>query len=210
MIILSHRGYWETAEEKNTITTFERSFSKGFGTETDVRDYKSELVISHDIADEKCIKVKDFLQTYKDFNVRLPLALNIKADGLQLKLKSLLVQFNIENYFVFDMSVPEGLIYLKYGLKAFTRESEYEVVPSFYDMAEGIWMDEFHDHWINMMVLQKHISDGKKVCIVSPDLHKRNYQKEWQDYKQIEKELEYKDIMICTDHPEEAKVFFDE
>lgn len=210
MIILSHRGYWKAAQEKNTLRAFERSFSMGFGTETDIRDYKGELVISHDIADEKCIKVEDFFQIYSDFNESLPLALNIKADGLQLKLKSLLAQFYIENYFVFDMSVPEGLIYLKHGLKAFTRESEYEVVPSFYEMAKGIWMDEFQHHWIDMTVLQKHIFNGKKVCVVSPDLHNRDYKKEWQDYKQIEKEVEYKNIMICTDHPEEAKVFFDE
>lgn len=210
MIILSHRGYWKVAQEKNTLRAFERSFLMGFGTETDIRDYKGELVISHDIADEKCIKVKDFLQTYKDFNEGLPLALNIKADGLQLKLKSLLEQFNIENYFVFDTSVPDGLLYLKHGIKTFTRESEYEVTPSFYDKAEGIWMDEFYHHWIDMTVLQKHISKGKKICIVSPDLHNRDYKKEWKEYKQIDKELEYKDIMICTDHPEEAKVFFDE
>ena len=91
MIILSHRGYWKTAEEKNTLKAFERSFSMGFGTETDIRDYECELVISHDIADEKSIKLEDFFRIYDDFNKSLPLALNIKADGLQLKLKSLLV-----------------------------------------------------------------------------------------------------------------------
>lgn len=210
MIILSHRGYWKTAEEKNTLKAFERSFSMGFGTETDIRDYEGELVISHDIADEKSIKLEDFFRIYNDFNKSLPLALNIKADGLQLKLKSLLVEYNIENYFVFDMSVPDGLLYLKHDQKAFTRESEYEIMPSFYDLAGGVWMDEIHSHWINTTVLQKHISTGKKVCIVSPDLHNREYGSEWQDYKTIEKELGCNDIMICTDYPEEARRFFDD
>ena len=49
MIVLSHRGYWKTAVEKNTPTAFKRSFELGFGTETDVRDRNGELVISHDM-----------------------------------------------------------------------------------------------------------------------------------------------------------------
>ncbi|SQK72416.1 Uncharacterised protein [Tatumella ptyseos] len=37
MQILSHRGLWTTAEEKNSLQAFCQSFSAGFGTETDVR-----------------------------------------------------------------------------------------------------------------------------------------------------------------------------
>lgn len=135
MIVLSHRGYWKETHEKNLPVAFERSFSLGFGTETDIRDYKGELVISHDMADEKCISV---IEIYNKYDNTLPLALNIKADGLQIKLKELIKEYNILNYFVFDMSVPDGLQYLKQNIKAFTRESEYEKIPSFYDEACGI------------------------------------------------------------------------
>ena len=38
MQVISHRGYWKAASEKNTQTAFKRSFSLGYGTETDVRD----------------------------------------------------------------------------------------------------------------------------------------------------------------------------
>lgn len=208
MIILSHRGYWKDVNEKNQQVSFERSFSLGFGTETDIRDYKGELVISHDIADENCISVKEMLEIYNKYNNTLPLALNIKADGLQIKLKELLEEHKITNYFVFDMSVPDGLGYLKQNMKAFTRESEYEKVPSFYDEACGIWLDEFQEHWITKEVIEKHIKNNKQICIVSPDLHKREYIKEWQHYKIIEKELGIDNLMICTDYPEIAKEFF--
>ena len=67
MIILSHRGYWKINSEKNCTPSFDRSFSLGFGTETDVRDYKGKLVISHDIADEKSIPVEDFFKIYKKY-----------------------------------------------------------------------------------------------------------------------------------------------
>ncbi len=208
MIILSHRGYWKEVPEKNLPIAFERSFSLGFGTETDIRDYKSELVISHDIADEKCISVKEMFEIYNQYDNTLPLALNIKADGLQVKLKELLKEYKIKDYFVFDMSVPDGLGYLKQNIKAFTRESEYEKIPSFYDEACGIWLDEFQGHWITKEVIEKHIKNNKQICIVSPDLHKREYKNEWQHYKEIEKELSIDNLMICTDYPEEAKEFF--
>jgi glycerophosphoryl diester phosphodiesterase len=208
MIILSHRGYWKEINEKNKPISFERSFSLGFGTETDIRDYNGELVVSHDIADEKCISAKEMFEIYNRYDNALHLALNVKADGLQSKLKGLLEEYKIENYFVFDMSVPDGLQYLKHNIKSFTRESEYEKIPSFYDEACGIWLDEFQGHWIDKEVIQKHIENNKQICIVSPDLHKREYQKEWQHYKEIEKELGINNLMICTDYPEIAKEFF--
>jgi len=210
MIVLSHRGYWKETIEKNQPIAFNRSFSLGFGTETDIRDYNGNLVISHDIACSKSILVKDFFQLYNSYNLSLPLALNIKADGLQFKLKELLKEYNIKNYFIFDMSVPDGLQYLKTGITLYTRESEYETIPAFYNDAKGIWLDEFKSHWIDKEVIQKHINNTKKLCIVSPDLHNREHKAEWQHYKDIEKELGIDSLMICTDFPEEAKEFFNE
>ena len=210
MNILSHRGYWKDPVEKNLAVSFERSFELGFGTETDIRDYRGELVISHDIADEKCITVKELFEIYNKCETALPLALNIKSDGLQIKLKELLRKYNITNYFVFDMSVPDGLQYLKYKINSFTRQSEYEKAPSFYNESVGIWLDEFKEHWINKETIQYHLSNNKQICIVSPDLHKRKYKKEWQHYKDIEEELNIDNLMICTDYPEDAKEFFNE
>ena len=210
MTILSHRGFWTEKSEKNKPVAFKRSFSLNFGTETDIRDYRGELVISHDIADENSIPVTDFFKIYNKYDNTLPLALNIKADGLHQKLKEVLQEYNINNYFVFDMSVPDSLGYLKANIKSFTRESEYETQPSFYNEADGIWLDEFKNHWINKEIIKYHISNNKQVCIVSPDLHKRDYKKEWQDYKEIEKELGIDNLMICTDYPREAKEFFNE
>jgi hypothetical protein len=208
MIVLSHRGYWKESQEKNLPIAFERSFSLGFGTETDIRDYQSELVISHDIANGDCISLKEMFEIYNKYDNTLPLALNVKADGLQLKLKEHLEEYNISNYFVFDMSVPDGLGYLKHNINLFTRESEYEREPSFYNEACGIWLDEFHGHWITHEVIETYIKNNKQICIVSPDLHKRDYEKEWHHYKEIEKELGFDNLMICTDYPQIAKKFF--
>jgi hypothetical protein len=210
VIILSHRGYWKDDVEKNSITSLERSFGLGFGVETDIRDYKGELVISHEIATKSCLPVEYFLEIYIKCGNSLPLALNIKSDGLQIKLKELLVKYCIKNYFIFDTSVPDGLHYLKHNINYFTRQSEYEKYPSLYDDSSGVWLDEFQGHWIGRKEIQQHIKKNKKICIVSPELHNRKYDKEWNHYKEIEQQLNITNLMICTDYPELAQEFFNE
>lgn len=211
MIVLSHRGLWKQPNEKNTEISFRRSFESNFGTETDIRDYCGELVISHDIADSACMPLSEFFQIYNSYSKQLPLGLNIKADGLQEKLILELKKFNIKNYFVFDMSVPDGLVYIKAGLNTFTRQSEYELNPAFYGPSKGVWLDEFSAHWINEMTVTGHLNNGKDICIVSPELHKRPIQFEWDNYKKFSKKNKsLSKIMICTDFPEEAERKFNE
>ena len=38
MKIISHRGYWKTKPEQNSIEALTYSFDSGFGVETDIRD----------------------------------------------------------------------------------------------------------------------------------------------------------------------------
>ncbi|RDC54237.1 hypothetical protein DU508_22375 [Pedobacter chinensis] len=211
MIVLSHRGYWISDNEKNTVTAFKRSFELGFGTETDIRDLNGELVISHDIPvlSKTTIYVQEFFNLYRSYNKDLPLALNVKSDGLQTQLRKLLEKYEISNYFVFDMSIPDGLQYHKHGFNVFTRQSEYEVRPAYYDESVGVWLDEFKSHWISTEVIADHLKNNKKVCIVSPELHKRKYHEEWSDYKKMSNLItNQNNLMICTDKPEEARAYF--
>lgn len=206
MKILSHRGFWKAAEEKNKEIAMRRSFSLGFGTETDVRDFNGELVISHDIADSEAMSFGRFLEIYLEYDKNLYLALNIKSDGLQLKLKELLQKYQVKNYFVFDMSVPDALGYLRSGAgNVFTRQSEYEKDPSFYEKATGVWLDSFEGDWFSDETIERHLSNGKMVCVVSPELHRREHLKSWNRYKSFKQRDNF---FLCTDFPEEAKKFF--
>lgn len=211
MIILSHRGYWKKTDEKNKKEAFERSFKLGFGTETDVRDYKGSLVISHDIADEASMSIDEFFSIYTQFdnyNI-MPLALNIKSDGLQEKLSLKLKEYGVSNYFVFDMSVPDTLGYLKYGLKTYVRYSEYEPLNNLYFKSNGVWLDGFKESMFETEFLKKCLDDKKSVCIVSPDLHKRSNDEAWNKILSMPKSItSSNNIMICTDVPEEAERFF--
>jgi glycerophosphoryl diester phosphodiesterase len=209
MIILAHRGFWTQSEEKNSAAAFNRSFENNFGVETDIRDSTEQIFISHDMAKGNEMTVKDFFKLYNRYDSRPPLALNVKADGLFKMMADLLPKNKIDNYFFFDMSLPDALGYVKEGLKIFSRQSEYEKDPYLYEEADGIWLDEFNRHWIDEEIIQQHFVGKKKVCIVSPELHKRNYKEEWEHYKYITYKFGLENLMLCTDYPLEAKTFFD-
>ncbi|MCK4831000.1 hypothetical protein KA005_85610, partial [bacterium] len=130
------------------MTAFKAALESGFGIESDIRNDRGKLVISHDIPYSNSIPFEELLALYKKANVDTFLAINIKEDDLQVLLKSSLDNFNIKNYFVFDMSVPDALGYLNLGMKVFTRESEFETEPSFYEQADGVWLHEFRTPWI--------------------------------------------------------------
>lgn len=210
MRILAHRGLWHTKNEQNTLLSFEKSLKAGFGIETDLRDTGGGGVkLCHDAFITDAPSLDEFFVLCKTYPQNYPLALNVKADGLQNAVKKLIEKYQIQNYFFFDMSVPDALYYLKMGLKVFTRQSEYEKEPSFYSEACGVWLDEFLGHWIDEKTILKHLENKKQVAIVSPDLHKREFLKEWEHYRDlIAKHKLWGQIMLCTDRVLEAQEFF--
>jgi glycerophosphoryl diester phosphodiesterase len=208
MRIISHRGYWKDKNEKNTEIAFERSFSLGYGTETDFRDYNGELVISHDIpSDESKLSLETFVEIFKKFDPSLPLAINIKSDGLQNLIKELIQSLQVEEYFVFDMSIPDTIGYLNSNIDFYIRQSEYEKDLPFYKNAKGIWLDAFEGIWYNESHIKTHLENGKKVAIVSAELHKRDYKTHWAILKKWSL-LKNDNIILCTDIPEVASIYF--
>jgi len=204
MLILSHRGYWKTAAEKNSPLAFARSFHLTFGTETDLRDLAGRLVVSHDPPPADALPAEMLFGIYQGVGADLPLALNIKADGLHKLLPPLIEQFAITNYFVFDMSIPDSLGWLKIGVPVFTRHSDVEPHPALYSQAAGVWLDAFHSDWWDADVVARHLDAGKQVCIVSPDLHKREPRKMW-ELLAVADWSDDRRVMVCTDFPEEAQ-----
>ena len=218
MNILAHRGIWEDLNDRNSISSLCLAIENGFGIETDVRDHEGKLVISHDMPIDECLLLDDFLSEYNkitNLQSKKPfLAINIKSDGLSKQLNHTLELNKIENYFVFDMSLPDTLPYLDNGMKVFLRQSEYEVLPANIKSHDGVWIDQFKSQWFENEVLLNHLNKGKKVCIVSPELHSRDYMNHWKALrgdKQLKNDDSMRDLlMICTDHPFEARDYFNE
>lgn len=193
---------------KNSIQAFERSFDLGFGTETDFRDHDGKLVISHDPVIAGALSASSFFLTLASRDKGLPLAINIKSDGLQQMLKDALDSHRLENYFLFDMSVPDAIISIRSGLRIFTRQSDLETEPYLYPEAAGVWMDAFFDDsWITPAVISRHLDAGKQVCLVSPELHGRPNLAFW-DRILNSRIHSHPDLMLCSDIPEEAQTYF--
>ena len=95
-----------------------------------MRDLCQSLKIAHDPAKSTDIYAESMMSIWQHYHSKrldLPLALNIKADGLQTLTRQLLDKFECDNYFVFDMSVPDTLTWLKQGFNVFVRQSEYDI-----------------------------------------------------------------------------------
>ena len=208
MRILSHRGYWNGSIPCNSTEAFEHSFSKGFGTETDFRDSRGTLVISHDPPTSDALSADDFFSCFGKWNHDLPLAINIKADGLQYMLKEALGRHGIRNYFLFDMSIPDAMASIRQGLRIFTRQSDVEPVPVLYSEAAGVWMDAFTDErWLTPDAITRHLDAGKEVCLVSPELHGRPHLPLWESLRNSRIGGSHS-LMLCSDIPEEARTYF--
>lgn len=203
MQIISHRGYWRRAAERNLPEAFHRSFDLGFGTETDVRDVAGQLVISHDMPRGWELTLDGLLEIMAGRN--LPLAINIKADGLALALKTTFERHGHDNWFAFDMAVPDMRSYLQSGTNAYSRLSEVEPLPAWIDQAAGVWLDAFEGLWFSNAVITELLSRGKQVCVVSAELHGRDHRALWQQLYELRAQ---NGLTLCTDIPEAAAHFF--
>lgn len=207
MKILSHRGYWHDPSEKNTELAFRRSFSLGFGTETDIRDSNGDLVISHDMPRGDEMRLDEFLglaASYCD-SAPITLALNIKSDGLLDVLETALQRYPQLDPFVFDMSIPDSRAYLNSPLPVYMRMSEEEPVAAWLSKAEGVWLDAFSSVWYDASVINDLLAKNKQICIVSPELHGRDAMDLW---PLLEAFKHHHAVTLCTDIPEAAVDFF--
>ena len=212
---LAHRGFWHEKAEKNSRVAFERAFLAGYGVETDLRDYQGTVVISHDppgIDSEPEMTFEEFLALYRKTDATGTLALNIKADGLSAEVLRLLERFDLAEYFVFDMSIPDMLSYLKLGMHCFSRHSEFESPIIFEKQnfgveTKGIWLDSFSQTWYSTELIQNHLESGLDVCLVSPELHGRDPDSWWRQLRafiktaQLETKRATGKLSICTDSP---------
>ena len=204
MKIIAHRGFWVSESEKNSKIAFDRAFDQNLGIETDVRQYNNHLIISHGPVCDLKLTLKIALSSWNGSQL---LALNVKEDGLAISIKELMAAYSQENWFVFDMSIPDARDQLKAGNPIFVRMSEFEREPAWLNHAKGVWLDNFESIWFGIDTLLAILEQNKKVCIVSPELHGRDYQPLWDMIKPLAKD---NNLILCTDFPGKALSFFGE
>lgn len=205
--IIAHRGYWHTKEEQNSQTAFVRALKCGFGIETDFRDFDGQLVISHDIPTKQAMPAAEFSDFCRSFSPCGPIAMNVKSDGLHRLIVALAHNSALEDFFVFDMSIPDTRGYLSSGIPVYTRISEFERTAIFLDHCAGVWLDCFESDWYPIDLVNELLASQKKVAIVSPELHRRDHSPLWQSLRTHKLHFN-PSLSLCTDFPADAREFF--
>jgi len=163
------------------------------GLEIDVRDYRNELVLSHDPSTGSEEMLNDYLKNVRSNQL---LAVNVKSSEIENQLKLCLENNKIKNYFTFDWSVPSLIKALNIKLSCAFRLSEYE--QFIFNNCSWVWIDSFHSIWYDEKLLDMLHEKNIKIALVSPEIHGRS--------KELKKIQEYVNIglvdAICTDLPE--------
>ncbi|WP_428153203.1 hypothetical protein [Brevundimonas sp.] len=208
--ILAHRGWWTSREDQNSLAALSRAFRAGFGVETDIRDCDGHLVISHDMPRYPVLSLNDLLEEYAKTPQSGPLALNVKADGMAESLLEALQCHGISNYFVFDMSVPDTLHYLRGEANVFMRRSEYERGSLLDAQGQGLWLDAFVASSVPIADLDYARTMAKDVALVSPELHKMPHEEAWRVWREFIETAgdSGQRCMVCTDFPDKADNYF--
>lgn len=207
MRLLAHRGLWHDKPAQNTPPAFKAALARGYGIETDIRDQDGALVVAHDMPAGRHMPLADLLALCGDAPPASVLAINIKADGLADDVARALAGHPGLAAFVFDMSVPDTLAYLRRGMRVFARMSEYEADGPLVSLAAGVWLDAFHSDWWSLDLLRALLVRGQEIAIVSPELHGRPHQETWQALKTLGAGFLAR-CLLCTDHPDAAAAVF--
>ena len=161
------------------------------GAEIDVRDHNGVIVLSHDYPNNNSESLVTFL---KHFPKNQLLAINIKSCGIEADVNNI-VQENHEKYFLFDFSLPSLLKSINMKIPCALRLSEYEK-----ELIKGptwVWVDSFHSIWFDDEYLKLIKNKGYNVALVSPELHMRSNEL---DYEKIKSLISKKLVdAICTD-----------
>jgi glycerophosphoryl diester phosphodiesterase len=205
--LAAHRGLWATPTERNSLSAFCAAFAHGWGVELDVRDYDGSLVVSHDPPSSDALPFGPVVAAYLEHGCPGCLAVNVKADGLAELLARALRDVGHEHWFAFDMSVPDTLPYARAGLPFFARHSDVEPTPALYEEAQGVWLDDFSGGFIARHRIAEHLAAGKRVAVVSPELHRRDRVAIWEEWRRWDV-WGSADVLLCTDEPTSAQEVF--
>lgn len=192
MIIISHR--------RNTIDEL-KSTPRHLGVEVDIRSFGNKLVINHDPYQDGL----DF-EMWLTFFSHGTLILNVKEEGLESRLLDLMKSKGINDFFFLDQSFPFLVKWANLGeSRSAVRVSEYESIDTALNLAgkvEWVWLDCFKKLSIDSKQIRTLKNAGFKICLVSPELHSRDYKSEVSSAINWINEMSIEIDAVCTKYPE--------
>jgi len=139
------------------------------GVEVDIRSEGSRLIVHHDAFQ----KGEGFDQWLEGYNHKF-LILNVKEDGLESSLLSLMRKNHIENFFFLDQTFPSIVKMIELGeRRCAVRISEFESIETALKLAgkiDWVWVDYFTHFPLSSSGAKQLTSAGFKLCLVSPEL----------------------------------------
>ena len=149
-----------------------KALSPEVGAEVDIRSKGDQLIINHDpFADGD-----DFEEWIKHYNHGM-LILNVKEEGLENRLISLMKQYDIQDYFFLDQSFPFLVKTAREGeVRCAVRVSEFESIDTALSLTgkvNWIWVDCFTKMPLTQESAKSLKAAGFKLCFVSPELQGR-------------------------------------
>lgn len=192
MKLISHR--------RNTVEELKRTPSK-YGVEVDIRSYGDDLIIHHD----PCVFGNEFEKWVSEYK-NDTLILNVKEEGLEQRIIQLMEKYGIEDYFFLDQSFPFLVKWSNLGVnRAAVRVSEFESVDTALTLArkvDWVWVDCFTRFPLSAEEAKTLTQAGFKLCLVSPELHGRDAEKEIPELIQLLEELKIMPEAACTKRPD--------
>lgn len=190
MIIIKHRI--------NKIKELDKTPFK-YGVEIDLRSNINSIYLHHDPFK---VGVK-FNEWIKYFKHKL-LVLNVKEEGLEKKIISILKKNKISNFFFHDQTFSSLLKNQKIT-KVSIRYSEFERLKNYsylFKRIKWVWIDHFTKFPLKKNFYKILKKKNVKICIVSPELIKLNQKNKIKFLKNLIKKNNFKIDAVCTKYPE--------
>ena len=212
--ILAHRGYWAEKKQQNTYQSFKDALDRGFGIETDFRDYDGKIFVSHDCITQDqlsdLVSLEQFLELVAKYD-NPKIACNVKSDGLLNIFKERFLNFevNLKSFVFFDMSIPQQYLFSQSKFSTWSRLSEFENITNNPLRSQGYWIDGFQSDLAIMEHLENVRYTDLELVIVSSELHGRNPDDLW-NFLRVAQLHQRENWYLCTDWPDRAIRYFGE
>ncbi|RYF32496.1 MAG: hypothetical protein EOO38_30930 [Cytophagaceae bacterium] len=172
-----------------------------YGVEVDVRTDNGRLIIHHD----PC-KPGESFEEWVDHYRHGTLILNVKEEGLEPNLISLMKSKGINNYFFLDQSFPFMVKWSNAGeRRCAVRVSEFESIETALSLAgkvDWVWVDCFTHFSLKQDEARRLANAGFKLCLVSPELQGRDADVEIPELVSLLTERHIVADAVCTKRPD--------
>jgi hypothetical protein len=159
------------AHRRNTLAELAATPPE-LGVEVDLRSYGDRLVLHHDAM----VPGEDFDAWIRAYH-HGTLILNVKEEGLEARLLSIMKERGIDDFFFLDQSFPFLIKTAKQGEpRSAVRVSEFEAVDTALTLAgkiRWVWVDCFTHFPLDEAGVRRLKDAGFSLCLVSPELQGR-------------------------------------